>query len=108
MQLSPLFATPPDTVANVPRNGWWGTVCLRQPWHHQGADHAKVILDDTCSIAPLAFGRHSLNFRESGAALDALVLKALAIVLSRKLDLPRRCYHVPSKGREKRGAKAAV
>jgi hypothetical protein len=42
-------------------------------------------------------------------ALDALVLKALAIVLNRRLDFPRSCYHVPGKdGEEKRGAKAAV
>ncbi len=42
------------------------------------------------------------------AAFDALVLKALAIVLGRKLDFPRSCYHVPGKDGEKRGAKAAV
>jgi hypothetical protein len=46
---------------------------------------------------------------ELWAALDALVLKALAIVLNRRLDFPRSCYHVPGKdGEEKRGAKAAV
>jgi hypothetical protein len=46
---------------------------------------------------------------ELWAALDALVLKALAIVLNRRLDFPKSCYHVPSKaGEEKRGAKAAV
>jgi RNA-directed DNA polymerase len=46
---------------------------------------------------------------ELWAALDALVLKALAIVLNRKLDFPRSCYHVPGKdGEEKRGSKAAV
>src|ERR1022692_971526 len=28
-------------------------------------------------------------------ALDALVLKALAIVLNRRLDFPRNCFHVP-------------
>ena len=42
-------------------------------------------------------------------ALDALVLKALSIVLNRRLDLPRSCYHLPGKeGEAKRGAKAAV
>jgi len=42
-------------------------------------------------------------------ALDALVLKALAIVLNRRLDLARSCYHLTGKdGEEKRGAKAAV
>jgi RNA-directed DNA polymerase len=46
--------------------------------------------------------------RELWAALDALVLKALAIVLSRRLDFPRSCYHLPGKDGEKRGAKAAV
>ena len=46
---------------------------------------------------------------ELWSALDALVLKALAIVLNRRLDFPRSCYHVPGKdGDEKRGAKAAV
>src|ERR1035441_1556388 len=42
-------------------------------------------------------------------ALDALVLKALAIVLNRRLDFPRNCFHVPGKvGAAKRGAIAAV
>jgi len=46
---------------------------------------------------------------ELWAALDALVLKVLAMVLNRRLDFPKSCYHVPSKaGEEKRGAKAAV
>ncbi len=37
------------------------------------------------------------------------MLKALAIVLNRRLDLPRSCYHLPGKdGEEKRRAKAAV
>ena len=45
---------------------------------------------------------------ELWAALDALVLKALAIVLNRRLDFPKSCYHVPGKDDEKRGAKAAV
>lgn len=48
------------------------------------------------------------EFIELWAALDALVLKALAIVLNRRLDFPRSCYHVPGKDGEKRGAKAAV
>lgn len=46
---------------------------------------------------------------ELWAALDALVLKALAVVLNRRLDFPRSCYHVPGKeGEGRRGAKAAV
>jgi len=46
---------------------------------------------------------------ELWAALDALVLKALAMVLNRRLDFPRSCYHVPGKaGEAKMGSKAAV
>jgi hypothetical protein len=46
---------------------------------------------------------------ELWAALDALVLKALALVLNRRLNFPRSCYHVPGKeAEEKPGAKAAV
>src|ERR1017187_3243489 len=46
---------------------------------------------------------------ELWAALDALVLKALAMVLNRRLNFPRSCYHVPGRdGEAKRGAKAAV
>ena len=41
---------------------------------------------------------------ELWSALDALVLKAVAIVLSRRLTLPDRCFHVVGHG----GAKAAV
>src|ERR1017187_3547436 len=46
--------------------------------------------------------------RELWAALDALGLKALAIVIGRRLDFPRSCYHVAGKNGQKRGAKAAV
>ena len=42
------------------------------------------------------------------AALDALVLKAVAIVLGRRLRLARGCYHLPGQEGEKRGAKAAI
>lgn len=45
---------------------------------------------------------------EVWTALDALVLKGLAMVLSRRLAFPRCCYHVPGRDGEKRGAKAAV
>jgi RNA-directed DNA polymerase len=41
---------------------------------------------------------------ELWSALDALVLKAMAIVLSRSLKLPRSCYHLRGHG----GPKAAV
>ena len=34
---------------------------------------------------------------ELWAALDALVLKALELILNRRLDFPRSCYHVPGK-----------
>lgn len=48
------------------------------------------------------------EYMELWAALDALVLKALAMVLNRRLDFPKRCYHVPGKDGVRRGAKAAV
>jgi len=41
---------------------------------------------------------------ELWAALDALVLKAMAIVLTRRLNLSRSCYHLLGHG----GAKGAV
>ncbi len=41
--------------------------------------------------------------------LDAVVLKAMAMVFNRRLDFLKSCYHLPGKdGEEKRGAKAAV
>jgi retron-type reverse transcriptase len=46
---------------------------------------------------------------ELWTSLDALVLKAMAMVFNRRLDFPTSCYHVPGKsGEEKRGAKAAA
>jgi len=48
------------------------------------------------------------EYIELWAALDALVLKALAMVLNRRLDFPKSCYHVPGKDGVKRGAKATV
>ena len=44
---------------------------------------------------------------ELWTALDALVLKAVAITLNRTLEFPETCYHGPGK-EEARGAKAAV
>ena len=41
---------------------------------------------------------------ELWSALDALVLKAIAIVLTRRIDLSDRCYHLAGRG----GAKAAI
>jgi len=41
---------------------------------------------------------------ELWSALDALVLKSIAIVLTKRLSLSDRCYHLPGHG----GAKAAV
>jgi len=47
---------------------------------------------------------------EVWSALDALVLKAMGIVLSRRWELPGSCYHLAADPRvaEPRGAKAAV
>ena len=45
---------------------------------------------------------------ELWASLDALVLKALAIVLNCRLGFRSTCYHLAGQDGEERGAKAAV
>ena len=68
--------------------------------------------------AELLAGRYRFSpvrrFRTNGesielwASLDALVLKALALVLLKRLDFAPTCYHLPGPEGETRGAKAAV
>jgi hypothetical protein len=68
------------------------------------------LLEGDYRFSPLRRVQAHGEWIELWAALDALVLKALAmVVLNRRLDFPRSCYHVPGKDcEEKRGAKAAV
>ena len=68
--------------------------------------------------AELLAGRYRLSpvrrFHSNGetielwASLDALVLKALAIVLRNRVDFAPTCFHLPGEDGEKRGSKAAV
>ena len=55
-------------------------------------------------FSPLRRIRREHDVLEVWSALDALVLKAIAIVLNRRLEFSKRCYHLKGHG----GAKAAV
>lgn len=81
---------------------------VRRRWPDLKPQLQHTLLRGLYRFQPLRRIQVQGEFCELWAALDALVLKALAIVLSRKLDFPRSCYHVPGKDGEKRGAKAAV
>jgi RNA-directed DNA polymerase len=81
---------------------------VRRRWPDLKPQLQDALLRGQYRFQPLRRIQVQGECRELWAALDALVLKALAIVLSRRLDFPRSCYHVPGKDGEKRGAKAAV
>jgi hypothetical protein len=83
---------------------------VRRRWPELKLQLQHDLLDGQYRFSPLRRIRTTEGeCIELWAALDALVLKCLAMVLNRKLDFPKSCYHVPGKdGEEKRGAKAAV
>lgn len=97
---------------------------VRRRWPEIKPQLKRELLDGQYRFQPLRRIRTTDgDVIELWAALDALVLKALAIVLNRRLDFPKSCYHLPGKahrpfvsvvravdkdGEEKRGAKAAV
>jgi retron-type reverse transcriptase len=81
---------------------------VRRQWPDLKIQLQNTLLRGQYRFQPLRRIQIEGACRELWAALDALVLKALAIVLNRRLDYPRSCYHVPGRGGEKRGAKAAV
>jgi hypothetical protein len=81
---------------------------VRRRWPDLKLQLQDLLLRGQYRFLPLRRIHAHGEFIELWAALDALVLKALAIVLGRRLDFPRSCYHLPGKDGEKRGAKAAV
>jgi len=96
----------------------YGWLCSRR--EHYSSNHdvwnvrwqwksIKPLLQTDLLAGEYRFGavrrvRRNHDAIELWSALDALVLKAMAIVLSRSLGLPRSCYHLRGHG----GAKAAV
>src|ERR1017187_7843604 len=82
---------------------------VRFHWSEIKLQLQRNLLEGDYRFSPLRRVQAHGECIELWAALDALVLKALAIILNRRLDFPRSCYHMPGKdGEEKRGAKAAV
>ena len=86
-----------------PNNDVWD---LRRNWDRIKPELEKILLAGDYTFQPLAELRLNDEIIEMWSARDALVLKALAIVLSKHLEplLSGRCYHVAGRG----GAKAAV
>jgi RNA-directed DNA polymerase len=68
---------------------------VRRQWPDLKAQLQHALLNGQYRFQPLRRIEIQGEFRELWAALDALALKALAIVLSRRLDFPRSCYHLP-------------
>ncbi len=79
---------------------------LRRDWHEIKQRLQATLLAGTYTFQPLQERRFHGESLELWSARDALVLKALALVLSRHLEprLSPRCYHLAGRG----GAKAAV
>ena len=86
-----------------PNNDVWD---LRRNWDRIKPELQKILLAGDYTFQPLAEFRLTDEIIEMWSAPDALVLKALAMVLSKHLEpiLSGRCYHVAGRG----GAKAAV
>src|ERR1017187_39466 len=108
-----------DEVASSPVLGWaFAGLCQRRVDYADSADVWNVrrplartktqiqdaLLQGQCHFQPLRrIQTGDGECIELWAALDALGLKALAIVIGRRLDFPRSCYHVAGKNGQKRG-----
>jgi hypothetical protein len=96
----------------------YGWLCKRRECHSANQDVWDVrwrweqikprlqadLLAGRYRLRPVRRVRRDGGTIELWSALDALVLKAIAIVMSRSMGLPRSCYHLRGHG----GAKAAV
>ena len=82
------------------RDVWW----LRFHWARERPRIQQALLAGTYRFDAVQIYRTSEGAFESWSARDALVLKALAIVLGGHLRLSERCYHLAGNG----GAKRAV
>ena len=82
---------------------------VRRRWPELKAKLQDDLLHGTFRFSPLRRIQVKGEAIELWSSLDALVLKAMAMVFNRMLDFPKSCYHVPGKdGEENLGAKAAV
>jgi hypothetical protein len=78
---------------------------LRFNWPAEKARLQKELLSGCCRFEPLSRVTNSQGEAlHVWSARDALVLKALTVVLAKRLPVSRRCVHVKGHG----GAKAAV
>src|ERR1017187_1568877 len=68
---------------------------VRFHWSEIKLQLQRNLLEGDYRFSPLRRVQAHGEWIELWAALDALVLKALAIVLNRRLDFPRSCFHVP-------------
>ena len=77
---------------------------VRWRWNDIKPVLQRMLLAGEYRFSPLRRIRRENDVLEIWSALDALVLKAMAIVLNRRLSFSNRCYHLKGHG----GAKAAV
>jgi len=77
---------------------------VRWRWHDIKPRVQEQLVDGSYRFNPLQRIRPGNDVLEIWTALDALVLKAIAIVLNRRLSFSPRCCHVAGHG----GAKGAV
>ena len=86
------------------RDVWW----LRYHWASEKPRIKQDLLAGNYRFDAVRVCRTSEGPFESWSARDALVLKALAIVLGGHLQLSERCYHLAGNGGSKRAVGAVV
>lgn len=82
---------------------------FRQKWQQEKARLQEELVAGRYRVGLLSrVSRPDQDQIDLWSARDALVLKCLALVLSQRLPLSRRCFHIKGSGGRKRGGKAAV
>ena len=82
---------------------------FRRKWQQEKARLQEELAAGRYRFSPMSrVIRRDQSKIELWSARDALVLKCLALVLSRRLPLSKRCFHIKGSGGRKRGGKAAV
>ena len=80
---------------------------LRRKWQQEKAGLLEELVAGRYRFSVLSrVIRRDQNNIDLWSARDALVLKCLALVLSQRLPLSKRCFHIKASGGRKRGGKA--
>ena len=82
---------------------------IRRKWQQEKARLLEELAAGRYRFSPMSrVIRRDQHKIDLWSAREALVLKCLALVLSQRLPLSKRCFHIKGPGGRKRGGKAAV